>query len=74
MKWLTIESAPRTNRAILVWTPLNKCQAMVCWIPAADDAGGYWAHFARGFPTLDQKPTHWMPLPEPPTADLERTP
>ena len=77
MKWQPIETAP-LNTTVLVVTALG--QQFVAWLQddptdewLEDDASGFhdsWCttdgkldYFLRGL-----KPTHWMPLPEPPTS------
>lgn len=62
-KWQPIETAPKTSRHILVWTPANLCCSLVYW---ADDGG--WKH-AFGKWRLHDEPTHWMPLPDSPAAE-----
>jgi hypothetical protein len=67
MKWLPIESAPRiAGRYLVASTCLNAVRE-ARWQPKL----GKWT-----FPSAQSSfmPTHWMPLPEPPTAELERTP
>ena len=58
-EWKPIETAPRTSKAILVWCPERKNIYIVCWFDE-------WQHFCGTGRTLNETPTHWMPLPEPP--------
>ena len=63
--WYPIESAP-TNVAVLVWLHgfgMGGCNCMRC------DHFGEWHETAHDGRTLKKSanPTHWMPLPPPPT-------
>jgi hypothetical protein len=60
-KWLDIEGAPRSGYIIGAWKD-GKWQAAQLWW---DDSVEEWTH-ATGDHYV--KPTHWMPLPEPPTS------
>lgn len=71
-EWLPIESAPRDGTWFLGWNPTGIIEDQVqvyswhnpglgdppWWINAADSNDG------------DDQPTHWMPLPSPPGAEL----
>lgn len=75
MKWMPIESAPK-GRSVMLGSPGNR-HPIYC---------GQQRYGVLGEPSQDvfawrcdssgrfTSPTHWMPLPEPPTAELERTP
>lgn len=60
--WRSIESAPR-DEAILGWLPTWTSAREVFWY---DD---HWECAFAG--TMPVYPTHWQPLPQPPSADLE---
>ncbi len=60
--WLPIESAPK-DRTILLWIP-RRFPSVVVGSQWSDDDGLSWGWWAG--PSLVQ-PTHWMPLPQPPT-------
>jgi hypothetical protein len=74
-EWKTIESAPEETE-ILVFVP--GIGGGVC--AAEHDHGEWYAlhlnHIVydgqESLYTLDAKPTHWMPLPEPPSASLTK--
>ena len=74
-EWQPIETAPKTSSSILVWVPENKCTFCVTWIgPQETCESGGWSIFGGGWricSTRDmvQRPSHWMPLPEPPTQE-----
>lgn len=76
MAWLPIESAPRDGTVIDLWSDhrianMQWCERQNAW------GHSYWTMgharnpntrkpFRRTDISLDLKPTHWMPLPEPP--------
>ena len=65
--WMPIETAPKTSKAILVYCAERKNTFTVTW--ARDEEypwSGKWKHFVGDF--LNDAPTHWMPLPPPPTG------
>ena len=64
--WQPIETAPKTSRHILVWTPGNQCTNLVVW--REDDRPSCWVH-AFGGNELCDEPTHWRPLAAPPQAE-----
>jgi hypothetical protein len=62
MMWRKIDSHPRDETVdFLVWGPNFEFPMAVAWDEFSDEfylpIGGY---------SLELKPTHWMPLPEPP--------
>lgn len=63
-KWMPIETAPKCGTYILVW---NGESMTVCrW------AFGCWTLAQTGSWSADDEcygPTHWMPLPKPPTEE-----
>lgn len=70
-EWRTIDSAPRTSRAILVHCMGRHNTYCVSW----GQANGFmrnmcWKHFGSNG-DLQEVPTHWMPLPSPPQAHEE---
>lgn len=72
-EWQPIETAPKDGRDILVWMPLgdgrgNPTVAVVDWYVANGESHWRIAEGVFGPLALDFPPTHWMPLPEPPTA------
>lgn len=66
--WQPIETAPNptvdtafdspTWKSFLVWCPSNRCTYLVC------QRDGRFSVMGGG--TLNDTPTHWRPLPEPP--------
>lgn len=74
--WLPIETAPRDGTPILAFNPM-----VGVYSTAAVEVGGF-TEYPSGFWPDGKKnkhalgrwycvPTHWRPLPEPPTAALE---
>jgi hypothetical protein len=69
MQWQPIETAPRDNRARLIWVPESRCVFCVAWREADDEAPAGWGVFGGSWRDRIQAPSHWMPLPPPPGAD-----
>lgn len=63
MEWLPIESAPKDGHMILVVAFIH---GEIDWLSTARRKGGRW-EFYSGSEYGDGPPTHWMPLPDPPT-------
>lgn len=61
-EWRPIETAHKTNRAILVWCRGYKNTYVVTWHNDYNN----WVVFGGFGYELSETPTHWMPLPEPP--------
>lgn len=72
-QWQPIETAPKDGTVILVNNPIKsysnkkyyKYPVVMAWANRYITEGResyYWKSFNHGYP----KPTHWMPLPEPP--------
>ena len=69
-EWQPIETAPKDSKARLVWCPENMCIYCVSWRDGFDceyDDEKGWTVFGGGWRDVIQRPTHWMPLPTPPT-------
>jgi len=64
-EWHPIETAPKDGSSILGYGNFNKMTSIL-WDDHPGDAG--WGYSEQGlyYGRLDFKPTHWMPLPEPP--------
>lgn len=58
-EWQPIESAPKTSKTILVYCNERKNTYAVTWWNER------WEYTGTSC-ELNQNPTHWMPLPEPP--------
>ncbi len=77
--WQPIETAPRDGRPIRLFDPEYCDEEMNPtleghWSDSAhDDAGGFqaavWNNTQDYFATVDVKPTHWRPLPAPPSSE-----
>jgi hypothetical protein len=75
MFWSPIDTAPRDNRAVLLWFPdgMPRDHVMIgSWQPGTDGHEGSWRfknHSTWGT-AVRGCPSHWMPLPGgPPTKD-----
>ena len=66
-EWQTIETAPKNSTNRLVWCPENQCTFSVTWDATTEPPN--WAFFGAGrsLNYLCVTPTHWRPLPDPPT-------
>ena len=62
MMWRKIDSHPKDDESeFLVWNPAYDFPTLVAW-----DQHGEQFYSPIGGETLTLRPTHWMPLPEPP--------
>lgn len=75
-EWLPIESAPKDGAPYLAWVK-GREMAYTWWDEVTSCLGhkkmgfktlnGYWANFG-----CCENPTHWMPLPNPPTGESQK--
>lgn len=69
-KWRTMRTAPKDGTNILLWTDLEAGLPVVAHWRDTIHSGEYgrfvWKEPAGGA-IAERVPTHWMPLPEPPT-------
>ena len=68
MEWQPIETAPKDGTPILIWD--GEIQYVCAWVQRTP-GDWRWFEFDGEF-YHSYKPTHWMPLPEPPLADHPR--
>jgi len=73
MEWRDIKSAPRDGTEILVYWPYWRAdRATIAWF---ESFGGWMGDCCLSefheVASPDRQPTHWMPLPLPPTAPQE---
>lgn len=63
--WQPIETAPRDGSSILTCKANGNYAASirVCWYVVDQYEGRYWRDDGDSEPS----PTHWMPIPQPPT-------
>lgn len=61
--WRGIKSAPKENDVVLVWTGKN-FRLAVPWM-------GSWFLHPQNL-RMRPRPTHWQPLPAPPTAEVKK--
>lgn len=59
--WQLIETAPKDGRKLCLWTPEYGGQPFIDWLTFDGDTGK----------TSDARPTHWQPLPSPPTTSTK---
>lgn len=70
--WQAIKTAPKNNTKVLIYVPPSTVNGThyphIIMVSRHGGNGSYWWDAGH------LKPTHWMPLPEPPgiTTDLER--
>jgi hypothetical protein len=64
--WEPIETAPKTRHAILVHCPERHNTYIVAWHPGYEGHDSGWNHFGGFGRALNESPSHWIPLPEPP--------
>lgn len=69
-EWQPIETAPKERGLILLWRPTTHWKVdLGCWRPNTIKAA-HWGSW-NAMPIywcIQNPPTHWMPLPEPPDA------
>lgn len=63
MTWQPMETAPKDGSHILVWR--DSGVHLVRWKRVGDD--GFWDEWHVPLRNLSIQPTHWMPLPDPPS-------
>jgi hypothetical protein len=76
MAWMPIETLPEPPvdgrtlpPAVMLWLPMDApCKGRIeMRVPVR---GGRWYNrYCNGYELDDFRPTHWQPLPEPPTGD-----
>ena len=67
--WLPIETAPKDETKILIYTKYGNFYV----VPYDDTFSAPWR--VRNDEGLNEKaPTHWMPLPKAPNAEIHRAP
>ena len=66
MEWQPIETAPKDGSVIIVWyfSPLF---ARWCYVGKGEKKGWASQDYWLSDDFEEYKPTHWMPLPQPPT-------
>ncbi len=75
-QWQTIDSAPRDGTPYLAWA--DGREVVYTWWAEVESClgqkkmgyktlNGFWANFGACI-----NPTHWMPLPQPPAAEVDK--
>ena len=65
-EWRSMDTAPKTGESILTFDPYNGRRVVTRWSHVRNN----WLFESRH--TDRFKPTHWQPLPEPPTQSHHR--
>jgi hypothetical protein len=63
--WLPIETAP-ADQAVIVFADGAVGEAMLHANDGYGDGEWWWANEYQDYHAEEIRPTHWMPLPEPP--------
>lgn len=73
--WQPIETAPTDEKRVLLFNPDEEYGGWCFQIGAFYEALGGWQYDGQ-HPRYSNahKPTHWMPLPSPPSKVVEREP
>jgi hypothetical protein len=74
MKWQPIETAPRDDTIdVLLYEEGEYKPVYIGFYAETKDRGGkkVYIFWDIGSEPWKREPTHWMPLPEPPTAETE---
>lgn len=70
--WQPIETAPEVGPPVLVFVPLPRGRYQIAVAERSGLSGGYWwlTHAGSGAEDADLEgnPTHWQPLPSPPSG------
>lgn len=72
-EWRTIDSIPRGDITVLAYFPTRRgyiARQDVIPIRWSGWGGGCWENATSGQKVHD-KPTHWLPLPDPPSEERE---
>lgn len=56
--WQPIDTAPKTNKSILVWCPERQNVYLVAW----QESESEWRHFGGASRPLTEEPTLWRPV------------
>lgn len=68
--WMPIETAPRDGTPIWLYTWAGQCEGYWNYGEWVQDAV-YCTYDGAGGPAFQGAPTHWMPLPPPPTSSAD---
>ena len=64
--WQPIETAPKDEAVIVFLTDAAHGMTIEIAHRSSNDPDGDWYAATHDGPPIDVRPTHWMPLPEPP--------
>lgn len=73
-QWQPIETAPKDETAVFLWGCIEGSPYSRPHIGIDDLVQAYWDEKAQAWRAIDYEgwvpaPTHWMPLPAPPTSE-----
>jgi hypothetical protein len=68
-EWQPIETAPKDGTLVDLWSGLHGNR----WTDYSWAAGRWW-RYSFGYEPFEFNPTHWMPIPSPPTEKSPATP
>jgi len=68
-EWQLIDTAPKDGTEIICWPGLRKNNSSVMGAWLNTRGGPCWYDLAVGHHNGYWKPTHWMPMPEPPSLE-----
>lgn len=68
-EWQSIETAPQTSKSIMVYCSERQNTYIVTWGQCGGFLGKYCWKIFSGNCDLLEIPTHWMPIPKPPTEE-----
>lgn len=65
-QWQPIETSPKDGTVIDLWVPPRGRMTDYRYDNEYSDSGGMWCKYHSLVAISDGRPTHWMPLPDPP--------
>lgn len=73
MSWQPISTAPRDGTPVLIYMPdaVEPCISLAMWSHCPEDPLGdaWYEYWGDSNGPIDAEPSHWMPLPKPPSAE-----
>jgi hypothetical protein len=74
--WRPMSTAPRDGAYIILAYPAgtNLRIRIGRWLPGYDGHPGYWYAYSGAIRRRNEQPTHWTPLPQPPSKPHDPAP